>query len=84
MIVHSITNTIFSLQPGYYCLGFAPVIDGEFIPDYPGNIRKDGNHHQGPLIQGQCTDDGSPYSLSCKTTLIDFFVHAEVDSRPNT
>jgi carboxylesterase type B len=38
---------------------FLPVIDGDFIPDYPSRLLAQGRFYKVPYIGGHCTDDGS-------------------------
>ena len=52
-------------QPGYYCLGSAPVVDGDIIPDEPIAMRQRGEFQKLPMIAGQTSDDGSPYTIAC-------------------
>ncbi|CAD5118434.1 DgyrCDS7143 [Dimorphilus gyrociliatus] len=57
-------NQGFTCTPGFYCLGFTPVVDGEFIPKDPYEIRESGEAKKCPMIVGQTTEDGSLYTAS--------------------
>ena len=53
-------------QPGYFCQGFAPVVDGEIIPDEPIKLRRRGEFMKTKIMAGHCKDDGSLYTVACK------------------
>lgn len=57
-------NSGFSCTPGFFCQGFAPVVDGEggVLPQDPWTMREKNLHAKLPLMSGQCTDDGSMYT----------------------
>ena len=55
-----------SFQEGYFCLGMAPVIDGDFLPDFPSEIRARGEHNKVPEMVGITREDGMIYALACK------------------
>jgi carboxylesterase type B len=38
---------------------FLPVIDGDFLRDYPSRLLAEGKFHKMPFMGGHCTDDGS-------------------------
>ena len=56
-------------QPGYMCLGFAPVVDGPggFIPDLPTTLRENLGADSVPLMSGICRDDGAAFTVVCKS-----------------
>ncbi len=58
------------LQPGHFCQGMAPVVDGEggFLPDTPQAIRASGEYAQIPVMNTINLDDGSLYTLFCEYT----------------
>jgi len=51
--------------PGYFCQGFAPIVDGPggFMPDMPLKLREELGAGSVPIIAGHCKDDGSLYTL---------------------
>jgi len=59
-----VANQGFPCTPGFYCLGFSPVVDGDFIPKDPYEIREAGEAKKCPMISGQTTEDGSIYTAS--------------------
>ena len=61
-------NFHFLIQPGYFCQGHAPVIDGEgnFMPEDPLTQRAKGEFSPVPLLSGWNSEDGSVYALACK------------------
>ena len=63
-------------QPGHFCLGFGPVVDGPtgFIPDIPLEMRKRGEFVDVPVMTGYLKDDGALYTLACKTYLYHHFL----------
>ena len=48
----------------------APVKDGYFLPDYPGNIRNRSEHSMVPEMIGQTREDGMIYALGCEYCFI--------------
>lgn len=42
---------------------YAPVLDGEFIPDYPNNLMDQGKFAKIPVIVGANTDEGTSFGL---------------------
>ena len=60
----------FPSQPGYFCLGFAPVVDGPdgLLPSDPWTLREQGKFKKLPLLSGITKDDGSLYTVSSKST----------------
>jgi carboxylesterase type B len=50
---------------GYFCQGFAPVVDGPggFVPDSPIKLRNELKENSVPLMSGICKDDGSLYTI---------------------
>ena len=58
-------NICVFFQPGYYCQGFAPVVDGDYIPTDPWAAREEGKSKKIPTMSGYCQEDGSPYTLIC-------------------
>ena len=54
------------LQPGYFCLGFAPVVDGILLPDEPIALRRRGEFQKVKLMTGLLKDDGSFFTVQCK------------------
>ncbi|TFY63048.1 hypothetical protein EVJ58_g3474 [Rhodofomes roseus] len=38
---------------------YLPIIDEDFLPDYPSTLIREGKFHKMPFIGGHCTDDGS-------------------------
>ena len=61
-------NNTLHQQPGFYCLGHAPVIDGpgNFLPDDPLRLREAGEYSQIPLMSGWNAEDGSLYVVACE------------------
>jgi len=59
-------NSSFDCAPGYFCMGFAPVVDGEngFMPKEPQELRDEGSFAKVPLLAGQCNKDGSLYTIA--------------------
>ena len=53
-------------QPGTFCQGMAPVIDGPggFIPDHPIYLREQGLINKVPIMTGFNREDGSLYTLA--------------------
>ena len=51
-------------QPGFICVGMAPVVDGPggFMPQKPVFQRMDGDVMQGPIIAGINREDGSLFA----------------------
>ena len=51
-------------QPGFICLGMAPVMDGPggFLPQMPYDLRAAGEHITGPIISGINQEDGSVFA----------------------
>lgn len=45
-----------TIIPEYY---WTPVVDGEFIPDYPLDLQRKGEFLDVPLMVGWCTNEGS-------------------------
>ena len=64
--------TLLILQPGFFCLGFSPVVDGTLLTKHPEYLRQEGSFEPVPTIIGQTSDDGSYYTTPCRprTTLI--------------
>lgn len=56
------------LQPGHFCQGHGPVIDGPggFLPDHPLTQRENGDFSQVPLMSGYNSEDGSIYVIWCQ------------------
>ncbi len=52
-------------QPGYLCLGMAPVVDGPggILPEMPLDLREAGNFNHNPMLSGITKDDGSLYVI---------------------
>jgi len=52
--------------PGYFCQGFAPIIDGPggFMPDFPLKLREELKEDSLPIISGLCKDDGSLFTIA--------------------
>jgi len=52
--------------PGYFCQGFAPIVDGPggFLPDNPLTLRENLGQDTVPILAGHCKDDGSLYTLA--------------------
>jgi len=50
--------------PGYFCLGFVPVVDGNTIKDEPIKMRRRGEFAKVKLMAGQTSDDGSLYTVA--------------------
>jgi carboxylesterase type B len=51
--------------PGYFCQGYAPIVDGDggFVPDVPLKLREEAHDDSYvPIISGICRDDGSLYT----------------------
>ena len=63
-----IIRTSCLFQPGYFCLGFAPVVDGldGFLPDIPLEMRKRGEFPDIPVMTGYLQEDGALYTLGCE------------------
>ena len=58
-------NVLF-LQAGYFCLGFAPVVDGILLPDEPIALRRRGEFQKVKLMTGLLKDDGSFFTVQCE------------------
>ena len=71
-----LNSTIFTLlcsryvifQPGFICLGMAPVVDGPggFLPQEPHELRASGDVLSGPIMSGICREDGSIFATLCE------------------
>ena len=60
------TPWYFTFQPGHFCQGHAPVIDGPggFIPDYPYRLREEEEFAQDvQIMSGYNSEDGSLYTV---------------------
>ena len=55
-------------QPGYYCGGMGPVVDGPggFLPEKPADLRAAGSVMNGPIIAGTNEEDGSLFVPICE------------------
>lgn len=63
-------------QPGYFCQGYAPIVDGPggFMPDIPLRLRETMSPSRYvPIISGICRDDGSLYTAFCEQLLVPLF-----------
>ena len=60
------------MQPGHFCQGHAPVIDGpgNFLPSNPLEQRENGEFSRVPLMGGYNAEDGSVYVIACEYTCI--------------
>ena len=67
-IKKQLLGNVYFFQPGYFCQGHGPVIDGpgRFLPNYPLVQRENGEFSQVPLMSGYNSEDGSLYVLACK------------------
>ena len=54
------------LQPGFFCLGFVPVVDGDILPDVPRAMRMRGEYKKVPFMNGMTKDDGALYTVGCR------------------
>ena len=56
-----VSNAHCLFQPGHFCLGFAPVVDGldGFLPDVPLEMRKRGEFPDIPVMTGYLQEDGA-------------------------
>jgi len=61
--INDIHTATFDCTPGYFCQGFAPVVDGKTIPDTPINMRRKGDFQKNKILGGHCKDDGSLYTM---------------------
>lgn len=65
---------MFTIQPGYFCQGYAPIVDGPggFIPEMPLDMKlAQSAASTVPIISGICRDDGSLYTAACKNVVYD-------------
>lgn len=72
-----LTLNLHHQQPGFQCLGMAPVVDGPggFLPDTPYNLRQNGQFEPVPLLTGITRNGGAMFASVCK--LRSFLLHVE-------
>ncbi|XP_050720758.1 juvenile hormone esterase-like isoform X3 [Eriocheir sinensis] len=49
-------------------LHMAPRVDGDYLPDHPANLMREGRYNKVDVISGMCRDEGANFGLESLTT----------------